>query len=350
MAARLLVTGGAGYIGSHTLVALLEAGHTPVALDNFSNSHPAALESVQRITGRPVEYVEGDIRDRTALRKLLQREQDRGTPISGVIHFAALKAVGESVSEPLKYYENNVAGTLTLLEEMERAGVREIVFSSSATVYGHPDRLPLTEDHPIRPINPYGQTKAMVETMLRDLCASRSDFKAICLRYFNPIGAHPSGLIGEDPHGIPNNLMPYITQVAAGKLPCLNVFGNDYPTTDGTGIRDYIHVTDLAEGHVKAIDYAAGLSHGEYRAINLGTGHGTSVLQMIEAVEQACGRKIPYQIEPRRAGDMAAAWADPTQAHTLLGWRTTRTLEDMCADSWKWQSLHPDGYKSMASR
>lgn len=342
MAETLLVTGGAGYIGSHSLVELLAAGKQPLVFDNFSNSVPEALRRVERITGVAVPFVEGDVRDATALDAVFQRCREEGRPVTCVVHFAALKAVGESVAEPLRYYDNNVHGTLLLLEAMRRAGVRRIVFSSSATVYGQPVTLPYTESHGIAPTNPYGATKAMVEQILQDVCQADPAFGAVTLRYFNPIGAHPSGLIGEDPQGEPNNLFPYITRVAVGRLPRLNVFGNDYPTADGTGVRDYLHVVDLARGHVKAVDYAA--RQPGFVAINLGTGRGTSVLELVDAFVAVTGQRVARNICARRPGDIAAAWADPSLARELLEWEAGHTIEQMCMDGWRWQSANPQGY------
>jgi len=336
--ARLLVTGGAGYIGSHTAVALLEAGHEVVSLDNYSNSSPRALERVQRIAGRPLAAVEGDVRDGALLDRLFGEHA-----FDGVIHFAALKAVGESVAKPLAYYDNNVGGTLALLRAMQAAAVRRFVFSSSATVYGAPDSLPITEDAPIRTTNPYGATKAMVEQVLRDLAAADARWSAVSLRYFNPIGAHPSGEIGEDPNDIPNNLFPFVCQVAAGRRERLAVFGNDWPTADGTGVRDYLHVVDLAAGHLRAFDYAQ--RQAGFTPVNLGTGRGVSVLQLVRAFEAATGRAIPFSIVGRRPGDIAECWADPSAAARLLGWRAERSVEQACADGWRWQSRNPDGYR-----
>jgi len=336
--ARLLVTGGAGYIGSHTAVALLEAGHEVVSLDNYSNSSPRALERVQRIAGRPLAAVEGDVRDGALLDRLFARHA-----FDGVIHFAALKAVGESVAKPLAYYDNNVGGTLALLRAMQAAAVRRFVFSSSATVYGAPDSLPITEDAPIRTTNPYGATKAMVEQVLRDLAAADARWSAVSLRYFNPIGAHPSGEIGEDPNDIPNNLFPFVCQVAAGRRERLAVFGNDWPTADGTGVRDYLHVVDLAAGHLRAFDYAQ--RQAGFTPVNLGTGRGVSVLQLVRAFEAATGRAIPFSIVGRRPGDIAECWADASAAARLLGWRAERSVEQACADGWRWQSRNPDGYR-----
>ena len=337
--ATVLVTGGAGYIGSHTMVELLAAGHDVVCVDNLSNSSAEAVRRVAQIAGREPAFHEVDLRDAPALRQVLE-----SYPIDAVIHFAALKAVGESVARPLAYYDNNVHGTLELLAAMQRASVHRIVFSSSATVYGNPDRLPLTEEAPLRPFNPYGHSKAMVEQILRDWCAALPGASAVALRYFNPIGAHPSGTIGEDPADVPNNLFPFITQVAVGKRERLNVWGKDWDTPDGTGVRDYLHVVDLARGHVRALEAIDALAG--FTPINLGTGSGTSVLQMVAAFEQANGVAIPYVIAPRRPGDIAACWADPARAEQLLQWRAERTLAQMCADGWRWQRQNPDGYRS----
>lgn len=343
MTHKLLITGGAGYIGSHALLALVRAGYKPIVLDNFSNSSPEVMRRVDALAGAPLEFVEGDIRDRARLASVFAQEQQRGTPISTVMHFAALKAVGESVSHPLAYYENNVGGTVTLLAAMDAAGVKNIVFSSSATVYGEAVSLPYTEAHRIAPTNPYGWTKAMVEQILRDWAHVGAGRTAIALRYFNPIGAHDSGRIGEAPNGIPNNLFPYITQVAIGQRERLRVYGGDYDTIDGTGVRDYLHVEDLVDGHVRAVKFALNSGDG-FTAINLGTGKGTSVLQLLQAFEQASGRAIPYEIVARRAGDIASAWADPSLAEQLLGWRATRTIDRMCEDGWRWQLNNPSGY------
>jgi UDP-glucose 4-epimerase len=337
--AKILVTGGAGYIGSHTLIELLAAGFEVVCLDNLSNSTQEALARVEKITGKRIPFVQGDIRDATLLAQLFAQRK-----VDGVIHFAALKAVGESVAKPLEYYDNNITGTLVLLQAMRDAGVHKIVFSSSATVYGAPDHLPIKEDAPIRTTNPYGATKAMNEQILRDLCVAQPAVGVVCLRYFNPIGAHESGLIGEDPSDTPNNLFPFITQVAVGKRPALSVFGNDWPTVDGTGVRDYIHVVDLAIGHVKAMQYA--LDHAGFVAPNFGTGQGTSVLQLVKAFEAANGVPVPYKIVDRRAGDIAACWADVTLAEKLFGWRAKRTIEQMCKDGWRWQRGNPNGYRA----
>ncbi|MCP9463712.1 MAG: UDP-glucose 4-epimerase GalE [Nitrospira sp.] len=340
----ILVTGGAGYIGSHTCVELLRAGYDVTVFDNFSNSHPEALKRVQRITGKSLRSIHGDVRDQNALVTAL-----RESGAQAVIHFAGLKAVGESVERPLAYYDNNVAGSLRLLEAMNTVSVKTLVFSSSATVYGNPQRLPLTEDHPLSATNPYGQTKLTIEHMLRDLQRGDGAWRIAILRYFNPVGAHDSGLIGEDPRGIPNNLMPFVAQVAIGRRPHLNVFGNDYPTPDGTGIRDYIHVVDLAIGHLKALQ---ALHHWANRTdcltVNLGTGKGYSVLEVVRAFEAASEKSIPYKIASRRPGDVAVCYADPTKAAALLGWKAERTLADMCADVWRWQQLNPQGYQSSA--
>jgi len=336
--AMIFVTGGAGYIGSHTCLELLQAGHDVTVYDNFCNSQPESLARVQRITGRSLRLIEGDIRDRAALESAL-----RGSGASAVVHFAGLKAVGESVEQPLAYYDNNVLGTLRLLEAMGTCGVRQLVFSSSATVYGDPQRLPLTEDHPLSATNPYGRTKLVIEDMLRDLHRSDATWRIAILRYFNPVGAHASGLIGEDPQGVPNNLLPFVAQVAVGQREQVNVWGDDYDTPDGTGVRDYIHVVDLALGHLKALERLQ--AHAECRAVNLGTGTGYSVLEMIAAFAQACGRPVPYRIAPRRAGDIAACYADPAEAAEWLGWRATRDLQAMVADAWRWQSRNPTGYR-----
>jgi UDP-glucose 4-epimerase len=336
--ATLLVTGAAGYIGSHTAVALLEAGHQVVSLDNYSNSSPRALERVQRIAGRPLAAVEGDVRDPQLLAALFSQHA-----FDGVIHFAALKAVGESAAKPLEYYANNVGGTIALLQAMQAAQVRRFVFSSSATVYGAPERLPIAEDAPIRTTSPYGATKAMVEQTLRDLAAADERWSIVSLRYFNPIGAHPSGAIGEDPHDVPNNLFPFICQVAGRRRERLSVFGGDWPTPDGTGVRDYLHVVDLAAGHLRAFEFAQ--RQAGFIAINLGTGRGVSVLELVGAFEAATGRPVPYTIAARRPGDIAACWADPALAARLLGWRAERSVEQACADGWRWQQGNPGGYR-----
>jgi UDP-glucose 4-epimerase len=334
---RVLLTGGAGYIGSHTYLELLEAGFEPVILDNFSNSNPEVFNRLEAISGRPVEWVEADVRDRTVLDATFSRYD-----FGAVVHFAGLKAVGESVAKPLEYYDNNVCGTLRLLEAMRAARVKQLVFSSSATVYGDPQTVPIQEHFPLSATNPYGRSKLMIEEMLRDLYRSDPDWGLALLRYFNPVGAHESGQIGEDPRGIPNNLMPFISQVAVGKRDKLSVFGNDYPTPDGTGVRDYIHVVDLARGHVKALQKLAGKPG--VLTVNLGTGRGYSVLEMVAAFERASGRKGPDQIVARRPGDIATCYADPTRAAEELGWRAEKTLEDMCRDTWRWQERNPNGY------
>jgi len=335
--ATILVTGGAGYIGSHTLVELLAAGYDVVCIDNFSNSSPEALRRVERIASRPVRRVDGDIRDKRLLELAFA-----AAPIEAVIHFAALKAVGESVLRPLDYYDNNVGGTISLLHACRGAGVKRFVFSSSATVYGIPQKLPLTEDMPLSPVNPYGATKLVNEQLLRDLCVAEPAMSVVSLRYFNPIGAHASGLIGEDPRDIPNNLFPCLTQAAIGQRERLSVFGSDWSTRDGTGVRDYIHVVDLALGHVCALRHCA-QSTG-FTPINLGTGRGTSVLELIKAFEQASGQPVPYQIVERRAGDIAECYADAGLALRLLQWRATRDVKQMCADGWRWQQGNPSGY------
>lgn len=337
----ILVTGGAGYIGSHTCVELLNAGQQVTVFDNFCNSQPEALARVERITGKRPTLIHGDIRDRQALVAAL-----RDSGARAVIHFAGLKAVGESVEHPLRYYDNNVVGTVRLLEAMAECQVKSLVFSSSATVYGDPQRLPLTEDHPLSTTNPYGQTKLVIEDMLRDLFRSDPSWRIGILRYFNPVGAHASGLIGEDPQGIPNNLLPFVAQVAVGRREVLNVWGNDYPTPDGTGVRDYIHVVDLALGHLKALEKLE--TSPQCLAVNLGTGVGYSVLDMVRAFEKASGRPVPYQVGHRRTGDIASCYADPAQALSLLDWRAERGLDTMCADAWRWQSANPNGYTPAA--
>ncbi len=335
---NILVTGGAGYIGSHTVVELLEAGHHVTVADNLSNSSPESLRRVERITGASVPFYRADIRDRAALERVFTEH-----PFDCCIHFAGLKAVGESVTRPLEYYENNLNGTLVLLDVMRAHGCKNIIFSSSATVYGEPETIPITEDCPKgRCTNPYGWTKWMIEQVLTDMHTADSEWNVVLLRYFNPIGAHPSGLIGEDPAGIPNNLMPYITQVAVGKRPKLRVFGNDYDTPDGTGVRDYIHVVDLAKGHVKALE-AIRRDCG-VAVYNLGTGRGYSVLELVSAFEEATGVPVPYEIAPRRPGDIAACWSDPSKAKAELGWQAELGLREMCRDSWNWQKNNPNGY------
>ena len=336
---RILVTGGAGYIGSHTVLELLQAGYEPTVLDDLSNASAESLKRVERIAGRAAPLVVGDVRDEALLRRLIA---DR--PFDAVVHFAGLKAVGESVEQPLRYYDVNVGGTTTLLRCLADAGVRRFVFSSSATVYGDPARVPLDESARTGPTNPYGRSKWMVEHLLTDLAASDPRWSIGILRYFNPVGAHDSGLIGEDPRGIPNNLLPFVSQVAVGRLPRLSVFGGDWPTPDGTGVRDYIHVVDLARGHLAALAHAT-RAQGAF-TVNLGTGTGYSVLEMVRAFEKASGRPVPYAIVDRRPGDIAACWADPSHAERLLGWRAELGLERMCADAWRWQSGNPDGYRS----
>jgi UDP-glucose 4-epimerase len=334
----ILVTGGAGYIGSHTVLELLRAGLDVVVVDNLSNSHAEALRRVEEVTGRSLAFHEIDLLDREALVRVFS-----GSPIEAVMHFAGLKAVGESVAQPRRYYQNNVAGTLSLCEVMERAGVRTMVFSSSATVYGDPHAVPITEDFPLSATNPYGWSKLMIEQILRDLHRADPEWRIGILRYFNPVGADPSGQIGEDPNGIPNNLMPYIAQVAVGKLPELRVFGNDYPTPDGTGVRDYIHVTDLAQGHLRALERLA-RGPGVF-TYNLGTGRGHSVLEMLHSFERAAGHAIPYRVMTRRPGDVAICYADCGLARDELGWVATRGIEEMCQDSWRWQTRNPNGYR-----
>lgn len=334
----ILVTGGAGYIGSHTCVELLDAGKEIVVIDNFDNSSFEAVSRVEKITGKKIKFYENDVRDEAALRKIFTENK-----IEAVIHFAGLKAVGESVSKPVLYYDNNLISTLRLLEVMNEFGVKKIVFSSSATVYGTSKDMPISENAPLGAINPYGRTKLFIEEMLRDLFVSDNTWSIALLRYFNPIGAHKSGTIGEDPKGIPNNLMPYISQVAVGKLEKLNVFGNDYNTPDGTGVRDYIHVVDLAKGHVKAIDWV--LSNLGCEAFNLGTGNGVSVLALKEAFEKASGVTVPFVIAPRRPGDLDAVFANPKKAKEILGWEAELNVNDMCKDAWRWQSGNPNGYK-----
>jgi UDP-glucose 4-epimerase len=333
----ILVTGGAGYIGSHTCVALIEAGYTPLVLDNLCNSPPFSLDGVAQISGTRPPFIEGDVRDAALLTGLFESHD-----IAAVIHFAGLKAVGESVEQPLAYYDNNVSGTVTLLQAMHNAGVNRIIFSSSATVYGDPASVPIREDFPLSATNPYGRSKLMIEEMLGDLHLAHPDWRIACLRYFNPVGAHASGLIGEDPQGIPNNLMPYITQVAIGRRDKLRVFGGDWPTPDGTGVRDYIHVMDLAEGHVAALDYL--LKNDGLFTVNLGSGQGYSVLQMLHALGRASHQMLAHEIVARRAGDIAECWADPAAALALLGWQTRRSLDDICADAWRWQQTNPMGY------
>jgi UDP-glucose 4-epimerase len=335
---KILVTGGAGYIGSHTCVELLQAGYDVIVVDNLSNSKEESLRRVQEISGKSLEFHRIDLLDQIALSALFAVNQ-----IDAVIHFAGLKAVGESVSIPLNYYKNNVSGTVSLLEVMQKQGVRKLVFSSSATVYGEPHTVPIREDFPLSATNPYGRSKLMIEDILRDLHISEPIWDIALLRYFNPVGAHPSGRIGEDPQDIPNNLLPYIAQVAVGRLPELQVFGNDYPTSDGTGVRDYIHVVDLAIGHIKALDLLA--KKPGLVTFNLGTGRGYSVLEVLKAFEQASQKTIPYKVVDRRPGDIAECYADPSLAEEELGWKTTRGISEMCVDVWQWQSDNPRGYE-----
>jgi UDP-glucose 4-epimerase len=336
---RILVCGGTGYIGSHTCVVLAGRGHDLVVADNFSNSSPRVLERLQSILGKAPAFERIDLRDRDATRALLV---DGG--FDAVVHFAALKAVGESCEKPLEYFDNNIAGTIHLLQAMQAAGTRRLVFSSSATVYGDPDRVPVREDAPLRVTNPYGRTKLVMEELIADLCASDPGFHAAVLRYFNPVGAHPSGLIGEDPAGTPNNLMPYICQVAVGRRERLSVFGGDWPTVDGSGVRDYIHVMDLARAHADAIDALQRERRGF--TVNLGTGQGVSVLQLVQAFERASGKAVPYEIVARRAGDVAEVYADPSLARELLHWTAEHDVDAMCRDAWRWQSMNPQGFAS----
>lgn len=338
----ILITGGAGYIGSHTCLQLLNAGQQIVVVDNLINSQAESLDRVRTITGKNFPFIKADVRDRVAISAIFKAHH-----IHAVIHFAGLKAVGESTQNPLMYYDNNVSGSVHLLEVMKEHGVKTIVFSSSATVYGQPHTVPVKEDFPFNVANPYGQTKLMVENILRDLYASDSTWRIGILRYFNPIGAHESGLIGENPNGIPNNLLPYVAQVAVGKLAKLRIFGDDYATPDGTGVRDYIHVVDLADGHVAALSYLE--NNQTLVTVNLGTGIGYSVLEVVAAFEKSCGKKIPYEILARRPGDVSIYYADASLAKTTLGWSTQKTLEDMCTDTWRWQSSNPDGYAKVGN-
>ena len=333
---KTLLTGGAGDIGSHTAIELLNQGHEVVVYDNFSNSQPEAVARVERITGKRIPVIRGDIRDQALLEHSLHTHQ-----IDSVVHFAGKKAVGESVAQPVDYFDNNVNGTLVLLRAMQATGVKKLVFSSSATVYGEPQYLPLDEQHPTSATNPYGRSKLMVEEILSDLYRSDDQWHIAVLRYFNPIGAHPSGAIGEDPSDIPNNLLPYIAQVAVGRRAALQVFGNDYDTPDGTGVRDYIHVVDLARGHVKALEK---LAQPGLLTVNLGTGQGYSVLEVLKAFELACGHPLAYHIQPRRPGDVASCYANPDHARKMLGWKAEHDLATMCADAWRWQSQNPNGY------
>jgi UDP-glucose 4-epimerase len=337
----VLLTGGTGYIASHTCVELVGAGFEPVLFDNFCNSSPVVVDRIARITGKRPSLIEGDIRDRAALDRFFDEHA-----IDAVVHFAGLKAVGDSVSRPLDYYANNVAGSLTLFEAMRAHDVRRIVFSSSATIYGTATRMPLDESSPTGPANPYGHTKLMIEQILHDIARADPLWRAMCLRYFNPAGAHESGLIGEDPRDIPNNLMPYVAQVAAGRLPRLRVFGNDYPTPDGTGVRDYIHVTDLANGHIAAIRRLLDPTSIAHTVVNLGTGKGYSVLEVLDAFTRASARRVPYDVVERRAGDVAVSLADVALARRYLGWEAERDLDRMCTDAWRWQSENPGGYRS----
>lgn len=340
---RILVCGGAGYIGSHTCVELVERGHDVVIADNNVNSSPRVLQRLAQLTGAPLAFHRLDLRDRAALSRLFATHA-----FDAVIHFAALKAVAESCQRPLDYFDNNIGGTINLLQAMQATGVRRLVFSSSAAVYGAPERVPVGEDARLQVGNPYGRSKLVDEQMIGDLCRADARFRAINLRYFNPVGAHPSGLIGEDPGTVPNNLMPYVCQVAAGRLPRLRIHGGDYPTPDGTGIRDYIHVLDLARAHVDALHYL--LRADCSLTVNLGTGRGVSVLELVHAFEQACGREIPYEIAARRCGDVAAVYADPTLADRVLGWRAELDLAAMCRDAWRWQSMNPHGYAAHEPR
>lgn len=338
---KVLLTGGAGYIGSHTAVELLNKGHEVVIFDNFSNSSPVSVQRIAQITGRSVALVQGDVREQAILEQTLREHA-----IDSVVHFAGKKAVGESVAQPIDYFDNNVNGTLVLIRAMEAAGVKRLVFSSSATVYGDPQYLPLDEQHPLSVTNPYGRSKLMVEEILSDLYVADPTWALTVLRYFNPIGAHESGLIGEDPAGIPNNLLPFVAQVAVGKRACLNVFGGDYPTEDGTGVRDYIHVVDLARGHVQALERQQQQAQPEHLVVNLGTGKGYSVLEVVRAFEQASGRPVPYAVAPRRPGDVATCYAKTDKAKAMLNWRAQFDIDRMCADAWRWQSHNPDGYQA----
>ncbi|GAK85699.1 UDP-glucose 4-epimerase [Vibrio ponticus] len=334
---NVLVTGGTGYIGSHTCIQLIEAGLTPIIIDNLYNSKQSVLSRIEQVSGTGPLFIQADVRDKDALKKVMLEHQ-----IEAVIHFAGLKAVGESVEKPLEYYDNNVNGTLVLIDAMRESGVKRLIFSSSATVYGDPASVPITEDFPTSATNPYGRSKLIVEECLTDFQHANPDWSITLLRYFNPVGSHPSGMLGEDPQGIPNNLMPFVAQVAVGRREFVSVFGNDYPTKDGTGVRDYIHVMDLADGHLAALKHVgpkAGL-----HIYNLGTGNGYSVLEMIQAFEKACGKPIPHQFAPRRSGDIAECWADPSKAQQDLHWQATRNLEEMTADGWRWQSANPQGY------
>ncbi|HEX5374014.1 MAG TPA: UDP-glucose 4-epimerase GalE [Aquabacterium sp.] len=339
----ILLTGATGYIGSHTWLALQASGYQVLGIDNLSNSSARVLDRIEQLGGCKPVFIQGDVRDRAALDACFDLAAREYGGVSAVVHFAALKAVGESVEHPLAYFDNNLGGLVSVCQAMERHGVFDIVFSSSATVYGQPDRLPITEDAPLKATNPYGQTKLMGEELLRELARCKPAWHVAYLRYFNPVGAHPSGLIGEDPRGVPNNLMPYVAQVAVGKREHLNVFGNDYDTPDGSGVRDYIHVCDLAEGHVAALRYLS--EQQRSITVNLGTGQGYSVIDVVRAYERASGRPVPVVFAPRRPGDVAACYADPAHALATLGWQAQRGLDDMCADSWRWQSLNPAGFE-----
>lgn len=335
---KILVTGGAGFIASHTNVELLNAGYDVVVVDNLVNSSRESVARVEELTGKKISFYEEDLLNEKAIDAIFEKEN-----IDSVIHFAALKAVGESCQIPLRYFDNNLTGTLNLLKVMEKHGVKSIVFSSSATVYGKPESVPIREDFPLSVSNPYGRTKLIIEDMLRDIYKSDNEWDIALLRYFNPIGAHESGMIGENPHGIPNNLLPYVAKVAAGQLECVNVFGDDYDTPDGTGVRDYIHVVDLATGHIKALEKL--VTHPGLVTYNLGTGVGYSVLDIIKNFEKACGKEIPYKITPRRPGDIDMCYADPTKAKEELGWEATRNIDKMCEDAWRWQTKNPNGYE-----
>ena len=335
---KILVTGGAGFIASHTNVELLNAGYDVVVVDNLVNSSRGSVARVEELTGKKISFYEEDLLNEKAIDAIFEKEN-----IDSVIHFAALKAVGESCQIPLRYFDNNLTGTLNLLKVMEKHGVKSIVFSSSATVYGKPESVPIREDFPLSVSNPYGRTKLIIEDMLRDIYKSDNEWDIALLRYFNPIGAHESGMIGENPHGIPNNLLPYVAKVAAGQLECVNVFGDDYDTPDGTGVRDYIHVVDLATGHIKALEKL--VTHPGLVTYNLGTGVGYSVLDIIKNFEKACGKEIPYKITPRRPGDIDMCYADPTKAKEELGWEATRSIDKMCEDAWRWQTKNPNGYE-----
>ncbi|EPW6543336.1 UDP-glucose 4-epimerase GalE [Vibrio vulnificus] len=335
---NILVTGGSGYIGSHTCIQMIEAGMTPIILDNLYNSKLLVLDRIEQVTGVRPTFYQGDIRDSEILQHVFAQHD-----IQGVIHFAGLKAVGESVEKPLMYYDNNVSGTLNLVREMDKADIKSLIFSSSATVYGDPASVPIREDFPTSATNPYGRSKLMVEECLTDFHKANPDWSITLLRYFNPVGAHESGLLGEDPQGIPNNLLPFVAQVAVGRREKLGVFGDDYPTPDGTGVRDYIHVIDLADGHLAALNKVG--QQAGLHIFNLGTGQGNSVLEMVAAFEKAAQRPIPYEIKPRRVGDIAECWADPAYAEQVLGWKATRSLETMVVDTWRWQSNNPNGYE-----